>query len=93
MRLGAATDLTRIEGPSRLGRAPATRTSSPSASSRSSAWSAPGETNREIAAALVVSVRTVDRHLSNIYAKLGVSSRAAATSYAHEHGLVRTATG
>ena len=52
-----------------------------------------GETNREIAESLVVSVRTVDRHVSNIYAKLGVSSRAAATSYAYEHGLVRSATG
>jgi DNA-binding NarL/FixJ family response regulator len=52
-----------------------------------------GETNREIAAALVLSVRTVDRHVSNIYAKLGVSSRAAAASYAHEHGLVRSVSG
>ena len=52
-----------------------------------------GETNKEIAAALVLSVRTVDRHVSNIYAKLGVSSRAAATSYAHQHRLVRPATG
>jgi DNA-binding CsgD family transcriptional regulator len=52
-----------------------------------------GETNKEIAADLVLSVRTVDRHVSNIYAKLGVSSRAAATSYAHEHGLVRAASG
>ena len=47
-----------------------------------------GATNKAIAARLVVSVRTVDRHVSNIYAKLGVSSRAAATAYAHEHGLV-----
>lgn len=47
-----------------------------------------GATNRQIADALVLSVRTVDRHVSNIYAKLGVSSRAAATGYAHEHGLV-----
>jgi DNA-binding NarL/FixJ family response regulator len=47
-----------------------------------------GKTNREIAADLVLSVRTVDRHVSNLYAKLGVSSRAAATTYAHEHGLI-----
>ena len=47
-----------------------------------------GQTNREIAADLVVSVRTVDRHVSNMYAKLGVSSRAAATTYAHEHRLI-----
>ena len=69
-----------------------TLTSSPSESSRSCAWS-PRETNKEIAAGLIVSVRTIDRHVSNIYAKLGVSSRAAATNYAHEHGLVRPATG
>ena len=46
---------------------------------------AAGETNKAIAAELVLSVRTVDRHVSNIFAKLGVSSRAAATAYAHEH--------
>jgi DNA-binding NarL/FixJ family response regulator len=49
---------------------------------------ASGETNRAIAASLVLSERTVDRHVSNIYAKLGVSSRAAATTYAHEHRLI-----
>jgi DNA-binding NarL/FixJ family response regulator len=52
-----------------------------------------GETNKEIATDLVLSVRTVDRHVSNIYAKLGVSSRVAAASYAHEHGIGRPATG
>jgi DNA-binding CsgD family transcriptional regulator len=49
---------------------------------------AAGETNKAIAAELVLSERTVDRHVSNIYTKLGVSSRAAATAYAYEHGLV-----
>jgi ATP/maltotriose-dependent transcriptional regulator MalT len=49
---------------------------------------AAGETNRAIAAELVLSERTVDRHVSNIFAKLGVSSRAAATAYAYEHHLV-----
>jgi DNA-binding CsgD family transcriptional regulator len=47
-----------------------------------------GVTNKEIAAELVLSVRTVDRHVSNIFVKLGVSTRAAATAYAHEHGVV-----
>lgn len=49
---------------------------------------AAGETNRVIAAQLVLSERTVDRHVSNIFSKLGVSSRAAATAYAYEHQLV-----
>lgn len=49
---------------------------------------AAGETNKAIAAELVLSGRTVDRHVSNIFAKLGVSSRAAATAYAYEHQLV-----
>jgi DNA-binding CsgD family transcriptional regulator len=49
---------------------------------------AAGRTNKAIAAELVVSERTVDRHVSNIYVKLRVSSRAAATAYAYEHELV-----
>jgi DNA-binding CsgD family transcriptional regulator len=49
---------------------------------------AAGETNKAIAAELVLSDRTVDRHVSNIFTKLGVSSRAAATAYAYEHQLV-----
>jgi DNA-binding CsgD family transcriptional regulator len=49
---------------------------------------AAGETNKAIAAELVLSERTVDRHVSNIFSKLGVSSRAAATAWAYEHKLV-----
>jgi DNA-binding NarL/FixJ family response regulator len=51
-----------------------------------------GITNREIAGELFLSEKTVARHLSNIFSKLGVSSRAAATAYAYEHGLVRAGT-
>ena len=48
---------------------------------------AAGRSNREIAAELFISERTVHRHVSNILAKLDVPSRAAATAFAYEHGL------
>ena len=47
-----------------------------------------GKSNRQIAAKLVISDHTVRRHLQNIFAKLGVSSRAAATAFAFRHDLV-----
>jgi DNA-binding NarL/FixJ family response regulator len=49
---------------------------------------ATGATNRAIADRLVLSERTVDRHVSNIFTKLGVATRAAATAYAFERELV-----
>jgi DNA-binding CsgD family transcriptional regulator len=49
---------------------------------------AEGKTNRSIAEDLVLSEKTVARHVSNIFSKLGVSSRSAATAYAYEHALV-----
>jgi ATP/maltotriose-dependent transcriptional regulator MalT len=49
---------------------------------------ASGKTNRDVAVELVLSEHTVGRHLQNIYAKIGVSSRAAATAFVFEHGLV-----
>ena len=49
---------------------------------------AAGETNREIAEALGISSHTVRRHVEHIFSKLGVTSRAAATAHAYEHGLL-----
>jgi ATP/maltotriose-dependent transcriptional regulator MalT len=48
---------------------------------------AAGKSNRAIAEKLVISDKTVARHVSNIFTKLGLSSRSAATAYAYEHGL------
>jgi DNA-binding CsgD family transcriptional regulator len=49
---------------------------------------AEGRTNRAIADALFLSERTVERHVSNTFVKLGVRTRAAATAYAYEHRLL-----
>lgn len=48
---------------------------------------AAGKTNRQIAEVLFISEKTVARHVSNIFTKVSVSSRAAATAYAYQHGL------
>jgi DNA-binding CsgD family transcriptional regulator len=49
---------------------------------------AAGKTNRDIAEALFISEKTVARHVSNIFDKVGVSSRSAATAWAYQHNLV-----
>jgi DNA-binding CsgD family transcriptional regulator len=86
-QLGAASDLARIEELSRTAstRAPGGLTSR---EVEVLALVASGRTNRAIAAELVISEKTVARHMSNIFTKLGISSRAAATAYAYEHHLV-----
>ena len=47
-----------------------------------------GKTNRDIAAMLVISEGTVERHITNLYSKIGATNRAEATSYAHRHQLL-----
>jgi ATP/maltotriose-dependent transcriptional regulator MalT len=49
---------------------------------------ATGASNRAIAERLVLSEKTVARHVSNLFGKLEVTSRAAATAYAYDHGLI-----
>lgn len=49
---------------------------------------AAGRTNNEIATELYLSAKTVSRHVSNIFTKIGVTSRAAATAFAFEHEIV-----
>ena len=49
---------------------------------------AAGKTNKAVASELFVSEKTIDRHVSNIFSKLDVPSRSAATAYAYEHKLV-----
>jgi len=85
--LGAAPDLARLEALARTGAA--------SDAHRLTARElqvlrllATGKTNHAIATDLVLAEKTVHRHVSNIFAKLGVSSRAAATAYAYQHRLV-----
>ncbi len=47
-----------------------------------------GRSNREVAERLFISPKTVGRHVENLYAKIGVSSRAAAAVFAMEHRLL-----
>jgi DNA-binding CsgD family transcriptional regulator len=82
-RLGAKPDLARFEAPS----TGAAHGLSPRELEVLRLVAA-GKSNREVAAALVISEHTVARHVQNIFAKLGLSSRAAATAFAFEHDLV-----
>jgi DNA-binding CsgD family transcriptional regulator len=85
--LGAAPELARVDALS--GRAEAAETHGLSSRELEVLrLIASGRTNRDIAAELVVSEHTVARHVQNIFAKLGVSSRTAATAFAFERGLI-----
>ena len=54
---------------------------------------ADGRTNREVAEELVLSTKTIDRHLSNIFTKLDVSNRTEAAAFAFSHGLAGSESG
>ena len=86
-QLGAAPDVVRVET---LARGATTRTAGTLTGRELQVLRlvATGMANRAIAAELFLSEKTVARHLSNIFTKLDVSSRSAATAYAYEHGLV-----
>ena len=90
-QLGAGPDLARLAD---LATAPPMQSPSPAPDGLSPrevevlTLLAAGKTNRSIAADLIISDKTVARHVSNIFAKLGVSTRSAATAYAYDRGLV-----
>ena len=86
-RLGAAPDLAALDAP-----APAAGRDAPAGLSPRELevlrLVAAGKTNKAIAKQLFLSEKTIDRHVSNIFAKTNVASRAAATAFAYQHGLV-----
>ena len=85
--LGAAPDVTRIKSLTREAKTDHLTSLTPREVQVLRLVSA-GKTNKAIAAELSLSEKTVDRHLSNIFTKLDVPSRAAATAYAYQHKLV-----
>jgi DNA-binding NarL/FixJ family response regulator len=87
LQLGATTDLAHVEELSRTTNG-ASHGGLTARELQVLVLVATGKTNRAIAAELVISEKTVARHVSNIYDKIAVSSRAGATAYAYEHKLV-----
>jgi ATP/maltotriose-dependent transcriptional regulator MalT len=90
-QLGAAPDLARLEAVAQKKSLP---TAGPLTDREVEVLKlvASGKTNRAIATSLGISEKTVARHLNNIFNKLDVSSRAAATAYAYQHKLVTGST-
>jgi DNA-binding CsgD family transcriptional regulator len=84
--LGAAPELARLEQISRAS-APKAPGGLSAREVQVLALVAAGNSNRAIAAELFLSEKTVERHVGNILAKLGVGSRTAAAAYAFEHGI------
>jgi DNA-binding CsgD family transcriptional regulator len=86
-RLGAAPDLGRLDALAR-GAAPAPAHRLTPRELQVLRMVAAGKTNKAVAAELSLSERTIERHVSNIFTKLDVASRSAATAYAHQNKLV-----
>ena len=86
-RLGAMTDVARVDELARHGASKGPRQLT-ARELEVLGLVATGKTNRAIAEALGLSEKTVARHISNIFTKVGLSSRAAATAYAYQHRLV-----
>jgi len=88
--LGAGPDLTRMEELSSVPAAAPPSNDDPLTDREVQVLKlvASGKSNRAIADALEISEKTVARHISNIFTKLDLSSRAAATAYAYQHGIV-----
>jgi DNA-binding CsgD family transcriptional regulator/tetratricopeptide (TPR) repeat protein len=94
VQLGAAPDIAATEAMAAVPRARADAGAAPDAHGLSARelevlrLVASGKTNKAIANELFLSEKTVDRHVSNIFVKLDVSTRAAATAWAYQHRLV-----
>jgi DNA-binding NarL/FixJ family response regulator len=90
--LGATPDVRRVEALCRPAEAPAGRGSLTARELEVLRLTATGRTNRAIAKRLGISEKTVARHVSNMFTKLGLATRAAATAYAFQHDLLPPAT-
>ena len=86
--LGARPDLVRLDGLTAPGDASLDDAGLSEREREVLTQLASGKTNREIAAVLHISPHTVGRHVENVFTKLGVTSRAAATARAYELGIV-----
>ena len=90
--LGAAPDLAALDTPDDSGR-PQTQAALPKHRLSKRELEvlrllASGKTNKDIGKELYLSERTIDRHVSNVFTKIGVGTRAAATAFAYENGLL-----
>jgi DNA-binding CsgD family transcriptional regulator len=90
--LGAAHDLARVEALARVESRDDAASGLTPRETEVLRLVATGKTNRAIAAALGISEKTIARHISNIFMKLGLANRAAATAYAYENGILGATT-